>query len=183
VVRRTVADPSGKRAHYQRFFQQVVDDLREKHGFVSTRVASPRNWLSFSSGTNGFTYAVAFTTGGRFRVEIYIDMRDRERYVAAFEKLRASESALIRELGEPLKWEPLEGKRACRIAVYRTGAIDDSADSLEEYCRWAVDRFLQLRNVLGSRIPAAAECGRTLPSQRRESKAFLRPRPSGPNAS
>jgi hypothetical protein len=159
-VRKAVAHPSGKGAHYLRFFQRLIDDLREDHGIVSTRAASSKNWQSFSSGTSGFTYAVAFAAGRRIRVEIYIDTRDRARNDTAFEKLRASASALIRELGEPLKWESLEGKCACRIAIYRTGAIDDSTDSLTEHRRWAIDRLLQMRNVFESRIPAAAEFAR-----------------------
>jgi hypothetical protein len=52
-----IDDPSGKSALYQRFFQRLIDDLRDKHGFTNARVGSPQNWHSFSSGTRGFTYA------------------------------------------------------------------------------------------------------------------------------
>lgn len=67
-MRKTVAHPSGKGAHYLRFFQRLIDDLREDHGIESTRAASSKNWQSFNSGTSGFTYAVAFAAGRRIRV-------------------------------------------------------------------------------------------------------------------
>jgi hypothetical protein len=94
---------------------------------------------------------------GRCRVEVYIDLGDRSRNLTAFQTLRTDDRALGKALREPLKWEILEGKRACRIAVYRLGSIDDSAQSLQEYRRWAVDRLLLFRKVFGSRLATAGE--------------------------
>jgi hypothetical protein len=50
----------------------------------------------------------------------------------------------------------LESKRACRIAVYREGSIEDSSASLEDYHKWAVDHLLQFKKVFGPRLPALA---------------------------
>jgi hypothetical protein len=142
---------------YQKFFQRLIDDLREQHGFTGAQVGGARNWQSFGSGTPGFTYAFAFATGGRCRVEVYLDLGDLSRNLTAFQALRTDDLALGKALREPLKWEILEGKRACRIAVYRLGSIDDSAQSLQEYHRWAVDRLLLFRKVFGSRLAAVGE--------------------------
>jgi len=57
---------------------------------------------------------------------------------------RALESAF----GESFEWEPLEGKQACRIALYRPGSVEDSVESLEEYHRWAVERLLRFQEGL-----------------------------------
>jgi hypothetical protein len=153
-------DASGIYALYQQFFQRLIDELRDKHRFTNARVGQPQNWYSFSSGTPGFTYGVSFAAGGRVRAELYIDCGTRDQNVAAFESLRADKSTLEEAFGEPLDWELLEGKRACRIAVYRPGAIKDSTESLEEYHRWAVDRLLRFKRVFGPRLPAAAAHGR-----------------------
>lgn len=149
-------DPSGKRVLYQQFFQRLIDDLREKYKFTNARAGQPQNWYSFSSGTKGFQYSVSFAAGGRVRAEIYIDLGDRDQNVAALEALRAEKSVLEETFGESFEWELLDGKRACRVAVYRPVAIEDSAESLEEYHRWAVDRLLRLKKVFGSRLPAIA---------------------------
>lgn len=149
-------DPSGKRTLYQQFFQRLIDELREKNKFTNARAGQPQNWYTFSSGAKGFQYSVSFAAGGRVRAEIYIDLGERGKNVAALEALRADKSALEEAFGELFEWELLDGKRACRVAVYRSGAIEDSTESLEEYHRWAVDRLLRFKRVFGSRLPAVA---------------------------
>jgi hypothetical protein len=153
---RTTDEPSGIYTLYQQFFQQLIDELREKHRFTNARAGQPQSWYSFTSGTTGFTYAFSFAAGGRLRAEIYIDRGQRDQNVAALEALRTDKSALEEAFGEPFDWELLEGKRACRIAVYRLGSIKDSTESLEAYHRWAVDRLLRFKRVFDSRLPAAA---------------------------
>ena len=149
-------DPSGKRALYQQFFQRLIDELREKHKFTNARAGQPQNWYTFSSGTRGFQYSISFAAGSRVRAEIYIDLGDRDQNVAALEALRADKSALEAAFGESFEWEPLDGRRACRVAAYRPGAVEDSAESLEEYHRWSVERLLRFKKVFGSRLPAIA---------------------------
>jgi hypothetical protein len=87
---------------------------------------------------------------------VYIDAGDGSKNAAAFEALKADRSAIEAAFGEPLEWEPLESKRACRIAVYREGSIEDSSASLEDYHKWAVDHLLQFKKVFGPRLPALA---------------------------
>jgi hypothetical protein len=70
-----------------------------------------KNWQSFGSGMPSFKYAFAFATGGRCRVEVYIDLGDRSRNLTAFQALRTDDLALGKALREPLKWEILDGKR------------------------------------------------------------------------
>jgi hypothetical protein len=50
-------------------------------------------------------------------VELYIDQdKDAgEGNLAILNKLRIHKDAIEKEFGEPLEWESLEGKRACRI--------------------------------------------------------------------
>jgi hypothetical protein len=50
--------------------------------------------------------------------------------------------------GRPLSYEPLEGRGACRIADYREGSIDDSAN-WPSYIDWFIDSGDRFRNSLG----------------------------------
>jgi hypothetical protein len=149
-------ESSGKYALYQQFFQRLIDDLREKHRFTNARVGQAQNWYSFSTGTRGFQYSVSFAAGGRLRAEIYIDFGESSKNLAALEAFQAERPTLEEAFGEPLEWEPLENKRACRIAVYRQGTIEDSTASLEEYHKWAADHLLRFKTVFGPRLPAVA---------------------------
>ena len=141
---------------YRQFFQRLIDELREKHRFTNARVGQPQNWYTFAAGTSGFQYGISFAAGGRIRAEIYIDFGECGQNVAALDVLGEKKPALERAFGEPLEWERLEGKRACRIAVYRPGMIEDSTALLEDYHRWAVDHLLRFKKVFGPELPEAA---------------------------
>src|SRR5262245_23428309 len=71
---------------------------------------------------------------------------------AAFDTLVASKDAIEQEFGEALRWERLDNRRACRIACYAAGSIEDSAEQQEQYRKWAVDRLLRFKSVFGPRL-------------------------------
>lgn len=147
---------SGKQALYQEFFQRLIDDLRENHRFTNARVGQPQNWYSFSSGTRGFSYGVSFAAGNRVRAELYIDAGDEAHNSFAYDSLHNRKEAFERDFGEALEWEPLENKRACRVATYRTGNIEDPPEVRVEHSVWAIDRLLRLKEVFGPYLPELA---------------------------
>lgn len=148
-------EPTGRYAAYQKFFQDLIDELRDKHRFTNARIGQAQNWYSFSTGTRGFQYGVSFSTGDRLRAELYIDIGDSAQNRAAFDALFTKKSTIEEAFGEPLEWEPLEARRACRITVYRPGSIADSQASLEEYHGWAIERLLRLKAVFGPLLSEA----------------------------
>lgn len=152
-----IDEVSGKRLAYQEFFQQLIDELRDKHRFTNAKAGQPQNWYSFSSGTRGFTYGMSFAQSGELRAELYIDLGERAQNEAAFDALQADRVSIETEFGEPLRWERLESRRACRVACYATGAIEDSAEQQELHRKWAVERLLKFKKVLGPRLAALAK--------------------------
>jgi hypothetical protein len=143
---------SPKRVAYQTFFQGLLDELREKHKFTNARAAQPQNWYTFSSGVRGFVWSFSFALGGRVRAELYIDTMDADRNEQILESLRQHQTTIERDFGEPLEWESLDERRACRVASYRTGSIEDTSEKLEEIRTWAVDRLLKFKRVFGPRL-------------------------------
>lgn len=152
-------EPTQKGAAYQGFFQALIDELREQHRFTNAKAGQPQNWYSFSSGTRGFTYGMSFAQTGELRAEIYIDVGDGEKNKAAFDALLAEKQSIEKAFGEALTWERLDSKRACRIACYTTGSIEDSADQLEQHRRWAVERLLRLKATFGPRLSSVVVKG------------------------
>lgn len=152
-------EPSEKGTAYREFFQSLLDELRDEHHFTNAKAGQPKSWYSFASGTRGFKYSMSFAHGGELRAEIYIDLQDQAANEAAFDALLADKAAIEAAFGEPLRWERLESRRACRIACYATGSIEDPADQLEQYRKWAVERLLRFKRVFGPRLPGLVARG------------------------
>jgi hypothetical protein len=145
---------SERREAYRVFFQDLLDELREKHRFTGARAGQPQNWYAFRSGCSGVQYCVSFAQRGRVRTEAYIDTRDVGENKELFAGLMAQREAIEHEFGEELTWEPLEGKRACRVAIYRPGSIECDTQTLQEIKGWAIERLLRLKKVFGPRLNA-----------------------------
>ena len=67
--------------------------------------------------------------------------------------IRDRKDAIEVEFGAPLSWEKLDTRRACRVAYYHDGSIDDPAEALASYRAWAIENMLKLSKVLGPRLP------------------------------
>ncbi len=142
---------SDKGRAYQEFFQRLIDELREKHHFTNARKAQPGNWYSFSSGVSGATYVANFGRAG-LSAQVYIDFEDEAINKGAFDTLKEQKQQIESDFGEPLQWERLDDKRACRIAAYCDGQIEDPPDKLAQLHRWTVEYLLKIRRVFGDRL-------------------------------
>jgi hypothetical protein len=150
INQRAAGEVWEKGLRYPPFFQSLIDALRERK-FSGAKKAGPRSYCSFSSGVSGYTYAACFGDG-RVRAEIYLNLPDTIKNKAAFQRLFDQKDVIEAEFGEPLSWEKLEDRRACRIAIYRDGTIDDAPDKLDAYRSWLEDRLIKLEKVFNPRI-------------------------------
>lgn len=167
-----VAKPSNWKKERQRRLTQSFSPLREAyHAFFAEllkelKAKSPRstaaqnvgynNWLSLSGGRSGFSYSFSFTQDRRFRVELYFDVGEQSANKRAFDLLKQDEASLISAVGEPLAWERLDARRACRIGLYygKNVQVIDPSDVLLELRKWAVSSFLKLKTAFDSRVRA-----------------------------
>ena len=96
-----------------------------------------------------------FTGQKQARVEVYIDDLDGEWNIQLLENLEERKEEIQTALGnQTLDWQRLENRRACRIALTRSGSIDDNAGTLSEIQEWMVDNLLNFKRVFG---PCLAE--------------------------
>jgi hypothetical protein len=142
---------SEKRKSYQSFFQKLLDDLRDKK-FSNAKKAQPQNWYSFAAGVTGYVYGASFANNGRLRVDLYLDRPDVAENKRAFHHLMEQKDAIEAEYGANLSWEPLEGRRACRVAIYREGSLANGAEALDGYRAWMIEQLLKMKKVFGPRI-------------------------------
>lgn len=142
--------PSSRQEAYRHFFQALIDELRDRHHFTAARLGQAQNWYSFASGRSGISYSANFPKGGQTaRVELYIDLGDVDATKALFDHLLARRSEVESAFGEPLEWERLDARRACRIASYFPGSISDTPERLAQVRAAMVDRLLRLKKAIG----------------------------------
>lgn len=145
--------PTSRGEAYREYFQPLLDELRALR-FTNAKTAQPQSWYTFSAGTTGLAYGHSFTHGDQVRVELYIDLGNQEDNEAMFERLELERDAIETELGAELSWERLEGKRASRIALYRSGSIVTDPANLDDIRQWAKRNLLRFREVFGPRLKA-----------------------------
>jgi Domain of unknown function (DUF4268) len=145
---------SDNKERYRAFFQGLIDELRETYKFTNSRVGQPTNWYSFASENSSvYNYCTSFGRGGRVRVEFCIISANKEQNKQIFDcLLNQYKDEIESALGYELSWERLDQRKACRIAIYREGRIDDDSEKLLEIKRWAIDNLLKFKSVFPERI-------------------------------
>lgn len=147
---------SSKGEKYRAYFQSLIDELRERYSFTAAKAGQPQNWYTFASGTRGVSYGANFTSGGKARAELYIDLEDFEKNKYVFDELEREKSTIESMFDEPVSWERLDDKRASRLAFYCDAAISDSDSDLEQIHAWHIEKLLQIKEHLGPKVSPIA---------------------------
>lgn len=115
----------------RQFWTALLERAKKKTRLHAAISPSQYHWIGAGAGKRGlsFNYVVRQHEGD---VELYIDRgKDAdEENKDIFDTLIASKSNIESAFGEPLEWERLEGKRACRIKKRMEigGYRDDEAE-------------------------------------------------------
>ena len=142
----TFARARDREQSYIKFFSAVQNKLRA-HSDFPLHSANPTgaNWLVLAYlGEGKASMNLSFGHQQRFRLEFYIDTGDREENNRIFGNLSRHRAEIESTMGQPLEWEPLEKRRASRIALYTEGSFSDEPEKLDALVDWAVENALRL---------------------------------------
>ena len=146
--------PSALQESYRAFFQKLVDDLRETYGFTTSRKAQAQGWSNFGTGYGkGLSYGAVIGTNFA-RVEIYFDGGNQSWNKQLFDQLYERKGAIEVEISGDLEWnwQRLDGKKACRISVNRSGSINDDQKTSDDIHKWMVHNLLEFKRVFGPHL-------------------------------
>jgi len=97
------------------FWKRLLEEMSKSSCTLFSGISpSKEHWLSAGSGMRGVPFSFVFSKGYA-RVEIYIDRGDKEENEYVFDSLFTQKDKIEVQFGNPLIWEKLETKRACRI--------------------------------------------------------------------
>jgi CBS domain-containing protein len=140
-------------ALYPLFFDALLKQLKqERPGITRVSKASLQNWLSFSAGVPGFYYGWSLPREPILRVELYIELGTMEKTKAAFDALCAGKNKIEDEVGEPLQWERLEGRKASRIYAAKPFDFDVPEEQRKDAQAWGLKMMLKFIDTFRGRI-------------------------------
>ena len=134
----------------ERFWTQLLDYSKKKTKLHANISPTQHNWLGTSAGKQGIGYNYALRKN-EAQVELYIDRgKDRgDENKVIFEKLVNNKDDIENTFGEPLEWERLEGKRACRIRKrIKVGGYRDEEGKWHQIHEAMVDSMIRLERSL-----------------------------------
>lgn len=138
----------------QVIFADWLEELKRTRPSI-TRVSKTfaQGWLTIAGGKTGFSINwVLSANSDLFRMEVYIDTGDREINKRAFDKLHAQKQAIEQELGEPLRWNRLDDKRASRIFAARELGIEQAMQERGKVRSEIINLTLRFVDALQPRI-------------------------------
>ncbi|BFI68898.1 DUF4268 domain-containing protein [Yersinia pseudotuberculosis] len=111
-----------KTRHHMRkaFWTQTLEKLRHSSCTLYNNISpSTDHWLSAGSGISGISYNLIFSKK-EIRVELWIAKPSAESNTFAFNWLYEHRQAIENAFGHELLWQPLPGKKSCRISYAKT---------------------------------------------------------------
>lgn len=153
VVGETKKDLAERHLLRHRFWTALLDAAKVKTKLHTGVGPSHYNWVGTSAGRRGLNYNYVVRKH-EADAELYIDFgKDRdEENKAVFDTLAQSREHINVEFGEPLEWQRLEGKRACRIRRKITlGGYRDEQKWPQIHAEM-VDAMVRLERVLRPHI-------------------------------
>lgn len=147
---RSKAKSTGKAHIYKAFWSLFLDAVHaQRPTWTKAKVPTDVNWMTMPSPIRGAVIGVNFTQNAQIRTELYIDSGDGDLNALIFAELQKHSSELEDAFGQPLSWEDLPERRACRLAAYAPGAVTDT-DSHDNYIAWFLDAGSRLRTALNT---------------------------------
>jgi CBS domain-containing protein len=145
----TFARARDREQAYIKFFSAVQNKLRA-HAEFPLHPANPTgaNWLLLAYLEEGTSLNLSFAHRQRLRLEFYIDTGDGDENKRIFKNLSRYRPDIENSVGQVLEWEPLEKRRATRIALYTDGSFSDEQEKLDALVDWSVKNALSLYSAL-----------------------------------
>lgn len=148
------------------FWTKMLERLKASSCNVYNNISpSTDHWISAGSGISAISYNLIFSKK-EIRVELWIAKASADSNTFAFNWLYERKETIESVFGHALKWEPLPGKKSCRIS-YASPAISLEEDNWPEMIDWllvnltafekALDPFIAPLNIALKEISNAPE--------------------------
>jgi Domain of unknown function (DUF4268) len=150
-VRAAAVSPAagGRNEMYRQFWAKLLERIKAEHPGWTRASGAAQNWLWITSPIRGCGLNPVFGGRGRIRQELYIDRSTPDQCRAVFDALHSRREEFETAYGRQLEWDPLEGKKACRVADNAEGDVEDEAEH-EKYIEFFMDAGERFRKAIAA---------------------------------
>ena len=149
-VRAATAGPTGsKNEVYRQFWTKLLDRIKAEHPTWTRAAGGPQNWLWLKAPIRGCGLNPVFGLKGKIRQELYIDRPTPEQCRAVFDALYVRRDEFEAAYGRQLEWDPMEGRKACRISESSEGDVQNEAE-YEKYIEFFIDAGERFRRAISA---------------------------------
>jgi hypothetical protein len=132
------------------FWESLLVRAKEKTRLHAARSPGKYHYIPAGAGKRGLSFNYVIHKHDS-QVELYIDRGQEagDENTAIFEALQSHREKVQRDFGEPLEWQLLEEKRACRIRKdLPDGGYRDETDDWPEIQDRMIDAMIRLERAL-----------------------------------
>ena len=130
-----------------KFWESLLERLKDKTKLHAGISPNKDNWLGTGAGRSGVAYNYIILMNGA-RIELYIDTGNEDTNTQIFDELFSHKAEIEAAFGEPLDWQPLEGRRACRIAYHIPGTGLKNEEAWPELQDRMIDAMIRFEKAL-----------------------------------
>ena len=144
----STATPTPRSAAHEALWRLVLDKIHQEHPtWTSARAASRDSWITLPFGVSYAWYALV-CSGPAPRVELYFGSSDAETNLREFDRFLIHQEQLEDRFGGALDFQPLPGRKACRIAAHSPQAFDVlDMDQHQALAHWFLDTMGRFRSA------------------------------------
>lgn len=108
---------STNQSEHQEFWSLLIEKCENRNAPGTNRSPSVVNWQYALTASSGLThnYIIFY---GKGAINLYIDLRDKEKNKRIFDELYLLKDEIETEIGAALSWERNDDNRACRIVHF-----------------------------------------------------------------
>ena len=149
-VRAATAGTAGsKNESYRQFWTKLLDRIKSEHPTWTRAAGGAQNWLWLTAPIRGCGLNPVFGFKGKIRQELYIDRATAEQCRAVFDALHARRQEFEAAYGRQVEWDPLEGRKACRISESSEGDVQNETEH-EKYIEFFIDAGERFRRAISA---------------------------------
>lgn len=144
TVRRPPPAGGGKSDVYREFWALWLDLIHvERPTWTNARQPLAQSWMTMSTGVNALNYSVLFNKEGP-SCELYFGSSYPDVNLARFRAAESRRAEFEAAFGGPVDFDELPTRKACRIAVYRPGNINNRSE-WDSFLQWYLENQTNLR--------------------------------------